>query len=228
MKRRDFLQSVVTVPAGAVLLEGSGEALSPASAQGTAPAVPLALQPRRRPLRKTQCWQTVGAEAVAALTPRYLSAVQFATLRRLSDLLFPALAPNPGALAAQAPQFIDNYLAVGASDRQRLYRDGLDDLNKQSQSRFKKPFADLSTADADAIVKPLFKVRGPTMSVVDLGPFINRVHQDVRTVTMNSPQWNAAQAAVGNPVPRLLYWRNVDPTVPRSGVAPWQNKTSRS
>jgi hypothetical protein len=228
MKRRDFLQSVVTVPAGAVLLEGSGEALSPASVQGTTQPVPP--RPPTAPAATSQdtVLRTVSAEEVAALTPRYLSAVQFATLRRLSDLLVPALAPNPGALAAQAPQFIDNYLALSASDRQRLYRDGLDDLNKQAQSRFKKPFADLSTAEADAIVKPLFKVRGPTMSVVDLGPFINRVHQDVRTVTMNSPQWNAAQAAAGNPVARLLHWRNVDPTVPRSGVAPWQTKTTRS
>jgi hypothetical protein len=170
----------------------------------------------------------VGSDQVATLTPRFLNGVQFATLRRLSDLLLPAQAPNPGALDAQAPQFIDNYLAESATDRQRLYRDGLDDLTRQSQSRFRKPFAELTTSEADAIVKPLFTVRGPTMSVVELGPFINRVHQDIRTVTLNSPQWNAAQAAVGNPVTRLLHWRNVDPTVPRSRLAPWQSKTTRS
>ena len=225
MKRRDFLQSVVTVPAGAVLLEGTAGTLTPASAEPAAQAVPL---PASAATSSGGVLETVVADQVAALTPRYLTGVQFATLRRLSDLLFPALAPNPGALAAQTPQFIDNYLAGCASDRQRLYRDGLDDLNKQAQARFKKPFADLFTADADAIVKPLFKVRGPTMSVVDLGPFINRVYQDVRTVTMNSPQWNAAQAAAGNPVARLIYWRNVDPTVRNSGVAPWQTKTIRS
>jgi hypothetical protein len=77
-------------------------------------------------------------------------------------------------------------------------------------------------------VKPLFKVRGAIMSVVDLGPFINRVHQDVRTVTVNSPQWAAAQAAAATPVPRLLYWRKVDPTVPHESLAPWQTKTTRS
>jgi len=169
----------------------------------------------------------VQPDQVAALTPRFLTAEQFATLSRLADLLFPAIAPNPGALDVQTPQFIDNHLAVSASDRQRLYGDGLDDLGKRAQSRFKKRFADLSAADADAIVKPLFTVRGPVMSVVDLGPFINRVLQDVRTVTMNSPQWAAAQTAAGNPVPRLLYWQNVDPTVPRQGLAPWQAKNTR-
>ena len=95
-------------------------------------------------------------------------------------------------------------------------------------ARFKKPFAELTTADADVIVKPLFKVRGAMMSVVDLGPFINRVHQDVRTVTINSPQWAAAQVAGAVPVLRLLYWRKVDPTVPLESFAPWQPKTTRS
>jgi hypothetical protein len=222
MKRRDFLQTAVTVPAGAVLLERAVAAISlePAQAPQAVPSI-VPTTPQNGVL------ETVGADQVATIAPRYLNDVQFATLTRLSDLLFPAQAPNPGALDAQTPQFIDNYLAESASDRQRLYRDGLDDLAKQSQSRFRKPFAELTTAEADAIVKPLFKVRGPTMSVVELGPFINRIHQDVRTVTMNSPQWNAAQVSAGNPVTRLLHWRNVDPTVSRTRLAPWQTKTTR-
>ena len=222
MKRRDFLQSVVSVPAGTVLIGSTAGALTPAAAEPQAPA-PAAPPP----VPQHAGLSMVGSDQVAALTPLFLTAAQFATLRRLADLLFPAIAPNPGALDAQAPQFLDNYLAVADGDRQRLYRNGLDDLQKQSQSRFRKPFADLTPADADAIVKPLFTVRGPTMSVVELGPFINRVLQDVRTVTMNSPQWAAAQMAAGNPVPRLLYWRDVDPTVPRQGLAPWQAKNTR-
>jgi hypothetical protein len=221
MKRRDFLQSVVGVPAGAVLLEGSTTALTPEAEPVVAQAPAAAPAP-------SGVLDTVGPDQVAAIRPRHLAAVQFATLRRLSDLLLPALPPNPGALAAQAPEFIDNYLASCATDRQQLYRDGLDDLEKQAQARFRKRFADLTAAEADAIVKPLFSPRGPAMSVVDLGPFINRVLQDVRTVTMNSPQWAAAQAAAGNPVTRLLYWRNVDPTTPRPQLAPWQTKTTRS
>jgi hypothetical protein len=223
MKRRDFLQSVVTMPAGAVLLERTVASVAPVPAQA-----PQAVPPLVPNTSQGAVLETVGSDQVASLTPRFLNGVQFATLRRLSDLLLPAQAPNPGALDAQGPQFIDNYLAESGSDRQRLYRDGLDDLARQSQSRFRKPFAELTTEEADAIVKPLFKVRGPTMSVVELGPFINRIHQDIRTVTFNSPQWNAAQAAAGNPVTRLLHWRNVDPTVPRSRLAPWQSKTTRS
>lgn len=222
MKRRDFLHSVVTVPAGAVLLEGT------AGAQSPPPAAPAGTpQPAGPAASQGGMLAMVAPDQLATITPRWLTASQFATLRRLSDLLMPATPPNPGAVDVQAAEYLDNYLAVSASDRQRLYREGLDALAKQSQSRFRKPFAELSAADADAIVKPLFKVRGPTMSVVDLGPFINRVHQDVRTVTINSPQWAAAQTAAGNPVVRQLYWRNVDPTVSRSQLAPWQ-KTTKS
>lgn len=220
MKRREFLQSVVSAPAGVALLEGSANAtlVPPAAdaAQAPQPAAPGAGQ--------SGVLDTVGPDQVATIAPRFLSAAQFATLRRLSDLLFPALPPNPGALDCQAAAFLDNHLAISAADRQRLYREGLDGLHKAAQTRFKKAFADLSVSDADAIVKPLFAVRGPTMSVVELGPFINRVLQDVRTVTINSPQWAAAQNAAGTPVVRLLYWRNVDPTVPRQGFAPWTTR----
>ncbi len=219
MKRRDFLQSVVTVPAGAVLFEGTAGAQSPAQAPPAQPAGSVPGQGGTLAM--------VLPDQMATITPRALSASQLATLRHLSALLMPANGPNPGAVDVQAAEYLDNYLAVSAGDRQRLYREGLDGLMKQSQSRFKQPFAELSAAEADAIVKPLFKVRGPTMSVVELGPFINWVHQDVRTVTINSPQWAAAQAAASNPVPRQLYWRNIDPTVPRSQLAPWQ-KTTKS
>ncbi len=234
MKRRDFLQTVVSVPAGAVLLEQPAAAQNPASPAQTGGAPPTA--PATAPPTATADaaatqnagLETVASDTVAATEARFFSDVQFATLRRLADLLMPPLNGNPGALDAQAPEFLDNYTAVSAAERQRLYRDGLDDLNRQALARFKKPFAELSASDADAIVKPLFKVRGPIMSVVDLGPFINRVHQDVRTVTINSPQWAAAQAATATPVPRLLYWRKVDPTVPLESLAPWQTKTTRS
>jgi len=224
MKRRDFLQTVVSVPAGAVLLEQTTDAQVPAAPAppATAPAAAA------NAAAQDQVVATVGADTVAATDAHFFTDVQFATLRRLADLLMPPLNGNPGALDAQAPEFLDNYVAVSAADRQRLYRDGLDDLNRQAVARFKKPFADLTTADADAIVKPLFKVRGAIMSVVDLGPFINRAHQDVRTVTVNSAQWAAAQAAAGAAAPRLVYWQRVDPTVRNESLAPWQTKTTRS
>lgn len=224
MKRRTFLRSVVAAPAGAVLLDGPAGAQAPAPPQAPAPG---ATPPAPAAPAAEAVLDTVGADRVAAFTPRYLGPVRFATLRRLADLLFPALPPNPGALDAQAPEFLDNYLAVSDGDRQRLYRDGLDDLEQRAGARYRRAFAELAADEADAIVKPLFAVRGPAMSVVELGPFINRVHQDVRTVTMNSPQWAAAQAAAGLPAPRLLYWRNVDPTVPRQALAPWQAKTTQ-
>jgi hypothetical protein len=233
MKRRDFIQTVVSVPAGAVLLEQPAAAQLPTPPTQTGgPVPPPSITPPPgtggSPATQSEVLETVASDTLALNVARFFSDVQFATLRRLADLLMPSLNGTPGALDAQAPQFLDNYVAVSAAERQRLYREGLDDLNRQATARFKKPFAELTTADADAIVRPLFKVRGPLMSVVDLGPFITRVHQDVRTVTINSPQWAAAQAATATLVPRLVYWRKVDPTVPHESLAPWQTKTTRS
>jgi len=122
---------------------------------------------------------------------------------------------NPGALEAGAPEFLDFYTSVSAPDRQRLYKAGLDDLNAQAKSRFKKPFAELSKAEADSILKPLFKPRGPLQAFLDLGPFVNRAHQDIRTVTFNSPAWAATAAAAGRRVGTPLYWQKVDPTILR-------------
>lgn len=222
MKRRDFLHAVVTVPAVGVLLEQPSAAQNPVP-PGQAPGATTAGAGNQNAVL-----ETVVPDTVATTVPRFFTVVQFATLRRLADLLLPPINGKPGALDAGAPEFLDQYTAASAEDRQRLYRAGLDDLNKQALARHRKSFADLTTAEADAIVKPLLNVRGPLLSVVDLGPFINRVHQDVRTVTLNSIEWAAARTASGTPPPPTLYWRKVDPTIHREEPAPWQKKSTKS
>ncbi len=67
----------------------------------------------------------------------------------------PPLDGNPDALQCQAPEFLDFLIGAELPERQKLYRDGLDTLNASAKKKFKKPFADLDDADADAIVRPL-------------------------------------------------------------------------
>src|SRR5439155_3624982 len=95
MKRRDFLQTVASVPAGAVLLE------QPAAAQTPAPSQTRGAAPPATP-NQSELLQTVAPDAVATTVARFFSGVQFATLRRLADLLMPPLDGTPGALEAQA------------------------------------------------------------------------------------------------------------------------------
>ncbi len=79
--------------------------------------------------------------------PRFFTAPQFAALRRLSDLLMPAMRGNLGALDTAAPEFLDFLIGVSPVDRQQLYRNGLDTLNARAHKQFGKGFADL---DAEA------------------------------------------------------------------------------
>src|SRR4051794_21699839 len=66
---------------------------------------------------------------VAAITvASYFSPKQFAALRRLSELIAPAMNGAPGALEVETPEFLDFLLGESPADRQALYRTGLDEL----------------------------------------------------------------------------------------------------
>jgi hypothetical protein len=217
MKRRDFLHAVVTASTAAVVDRAEAQnPTPPGQVPGAPPPAPGAPVPGAVPAGTgsgSTVLPTVIPDTVASTVPGFFSDVEFATLRRLSDLLAPSINSNPGALSAGAPEFLDHYIGASGPERQQLYRTGLDDLNRQALARYRKPFAALTAPEADAIVRPLFEARGANMSVVDPGPFINRVHQDVRTITLNSVEYVAAQTASGAPPPPTLYWRKVDPTV---------------
>jgi len=74
---------------------------------------------------------------VAAITvASYFSPEQFAALRRLSELIAPAMNGAPGALEVETPEFLDFLLGESPADRQALYRTGLDELNSRAQQRF--------------------------------------------------------------------------------------------
>ena len=200
IRRRLFIQTAAIGPLAAPLAaqnSGGGRARENAAAQG-------APEEQARPVLRT-----VYSEAAAAPTPGFFTPEQFAALRRMSDRFLPAINGNPGAMEAGAPEFLDFYIGVSGKERQTLYKTGLDDLNARARSRFGKAFGDLTDEQADSILKPMFQPRGPLQAFLDPGPFVNRVYQDIRTVTQNSP----AQAGRGNR--GGLYWKKVDPTIIR-------------
>ena len=123
---------------------------------------------------------------------------QFEALRRLSDLLMPSSStPNgaPGALEAEAPEFLDFLLSQSAADRQQLYRNGLDGLNSQAKKRFSKLFADVDAGQAEILLAPL---RDPWTYDAPSDPvaaMLRAAKDDVRRATLNSREWNLAAAA---------------------------------
>ena len=58
------------------------------------------------------------------LSLRFFDAAQFAALRRLGQILVPARPNAPGAIEAEAAEFLDFLIGQSPADRQSLYRDG--------------------------------------------------------------------------------------------------------
>jgi hypothetical protein len=136
---------------------------------------------------------------VAEAEPRFFTPAQYSALRKLSAMFMPPLDGGPGALECGAPEFLDFLIGASLPDRQQLYRNGLDTLNANAQKSFKKAFADLNDADADAIVRPLLT---PVPWVQDApkdpaAHFVFEAHRDIRTATQNSRAWAIAGAASG-------------------------------
>ena len=67
--------------------------------------------------------------------PKALNAHEYATLQRLSDLIVPADERSPGALAANAADFID-FLCAATDDMKRIYTGGLAWLDDAMNVRY--------------------------------------------------------------------------------------------
>jgi hypothetical protein len=219
MKRRNFVRGLLVTPAvpAAVLAE---QATPPHTTprqqpppQPNTPARQFSRQPPVVPHLDVTAVDLAGQPA-----PRYFTPAQFATLRKLGSLLMPPLKNNPGAIEAQAPEFLDFLISTSPDDRQKLYLTGLDSLEEQSKDKFQKSFCDLDAQQANTILRPLLTAR-PWPQDLPSDPvknFMAQVHEDLRTATVNSREWAAAAEKSGHIFTRGsrtsgFYWRPIDP-----------------
>src|SRR5579859_5616567 len=137
MKRRSMIQSVLGVSA--------------------ASALPRPLFPQKPPaaIDENPKLPVVATEAVADPIPRFFDPEGFKALRRLGEILVSARPNYPGAVEAEAAEFLDFLIGQSPADRQALYRDGVARLNRDARSRYSKPFAALSADEAEPILAPL-------------------------------------------------------------------------
>jgi len=221
MRRRDFVKGVVAVPAVASTALGqqtpSQNSSRPPDVVPVAPPATLRQAPSGRGLAGARIppIKAVLPDAVAAPEVHFFTAQQLAALRRLSDLFLPPMDGYPGALQAEAPEFLDFLVRVSPSEQQQIYRFGLDRLNAEAKKQFGKVFAELSSEQADQIVRPGLKPwMSDHMPAEPFARFIATAHQDIRTATMNSEAWNTAAVAAGARPPGVgLYWNPIDPIV---------------
>lgn len=91
--------------------------------------------------------------------PRFFTAAQLPVVARLTDLIIPPT-DTPGAAAAGVPEYID--LVVSAdSELQRIFREGLPELEKGSASRFGgKGLLSLNEAQQVALLTSMSEATG--------------------------------------------------------------------
>jgi hypothetical protein len=219
MKRRKFVQSLLAAPAVPIVLDGA-QIAPPTTAPKQQPQ-PQAETPARQNSHQPPSvahLELTEVDLTAEPAPHFFTSAQFANLKKLGAVLLPPLKNNPGALDAQAPEFLDFLISVSPSPRQHSYQFGLDQIETQARGKYQKSFCDLDGGQVDAILRPLMVARPWPEDLPDdpLKGFIAQVHEDLRTATMNSREWAAASEKSGHHFTRGFrgsgyYWFPIDP-----------------
>jgi Gluconate 2-dehydrogenase subunit 3 len=178
MKRRSFFRIVAasSLAPSAAQTKRAAEAAASASAPP-----PVALE-------------STCADAASEPQASFFTPVQFASLRRLCELIMPAAGSTPGAVEAEAPAFLDFLIAASPVEAQQLYREGLDRLEQRARERFASSFGALKSVDAETLLAPLRERWTYEPPADPVARFLRQAKQDIRTATMNSRGY-VAQAA---------------------------------
>ena len=197
MKRRRFFQTVLAAPAATALLAQQHPVTQQPGPAQPAPGIPLnPTQPIQPPARMVAIelpkLEPSIPDTAAEMMPHFFTPAQFATLRKVSEVLMPAVNGKPGALDARAPEFLDFLIGASPAERQSVYRAGLDALNRQSEKRFSKSFAELDAQQVDTLFAPLRQPWTYDAPADPMAHFLRTAKQDVRTATVNSRDYMMA------------------------------------
>jgi Gluconate 2-dehydrogenase subunit 3 len=129
MKRRRWLQTVLSAPAVA--------------------ALPAAAAQEPRPREEFAPLALGTPEPVAERGRAFFTDDEFSALTHLARTIFPSIDGRPGAIEARTPEFLDFLIGQSPGSKQASYRDGLAGLNAGGR------FADRSPAEAAALLEPL-------------------------------------------------------------------------
>jgi hypothetical protein len=150
-------------------------------------------------------------DAIASTDAHFFEPVQRATLERLCEIMLPPIDGLPGAVDAGAPEFLDFLIGASPAPQQQVYASGLDRLDSEARSNFGTPFAKVTPAQADQLLKPWMRAWMPDHPPAEpYTHFINVVHSDIRTATINSQAWSEASEHTPDVG---LYWFPVDPDI---------------
>ena len=164
-----------------------------AQAQSTPPAAPA-----ERPTLDVTVLDSVSDPVL-----HFFSKVQFATLCHLADLLLPAEGGMPGALATEAPEFLDFYLSQSPVARQTLYKSGLDHLSGAG-------FVKMDASNAAPLLAPLLAPWSYKPPTDPFARFLQEAKEDLFRAMVNSKQFAETQGGGRSGAGMNMYWHVLD------------------
>lgn len=101
------------------------------------------------------------SDSNTAKTPAFFNPLQYATITVLASVIIPT-DETPGAREAKVNEYIDMIVSEGSSSLKKLYRDGLEWLEKTCHSRHRKRFVELSNEQQVKIVTEISQIKNPS------------------------------------------------------------------
>ncbi len=211
MQRRDFMKAALAATVAGGTLSAQTAPLAKAVQKTVAPG-PLPWMSGIDHI-DSQSVRVSNLDNLAVPEGQFFNGEQMQTLRRLSDVLLPAINGKPGAIEAKAPEFLDFLVGKSSEETQHTYRTGLDWLEQEAQQRYSKSFTQLDSVQSAAVLKPHLTTwmpdqypEGPTKR------FVAMAHDAIRTSTHNSQAWaEATGTAKTKPAwAQQVYWYPVE------------------
>ena len=132
--------------------------------------------------------------------PLTLTEPQRRTAHALCDLIIPADDTSPGASAVGVPDFIDEWISSpypAQSGDRRTILDGLTWINEESQHRFQKPFADLTSGQQTTICDDIASLK-PKAALKKPAAFFKRFRDLTAGGYYTTPEGAKAIGYTGN------------------------------
>jgi len=141
----------------------------------------------------------------------FFSPAQFAALRKLSEVVVPSFNQRPSAIEAGAAEFLDFYISRRTAAVQKLYRAGLDQLNKEAQRLHHKDFGELKAEQTAPILKPMLAAWTCSGPREPFDRFLVAAKEDLLRATTNSREYATAMAATSRTFGGIgYYWFPVE------------------
>ena len=141
-------------------------------------------------------------DTVSDPTLHFFSMDQFAALRHLAGILLPAEGAMPGAVATEAPEFLDFFLSQSSADRQTRYKAGLDRLNGAG-------FLSMDAVKAAPLLTPLLAPWTYKPPSDEHARFLLEAKEDLYRAMVNSKQF-AEQGGRRAGAGLNTYWHVLD------------------